>query len=121
MILALVDEKMLRGKRGDLGQVSYTKHLLAAAEGLEFLPHGFGSPAANADIDFIEDQGSGRGGFLLRLRCALFHCDFESQHDARHFTTGSYLVERFERLARGGGDAVLNVVPAVRGPTRSRA
>ena len=65
--LALFNDEVLIGEGGDLGQVRYAQHLLAAAQGLQLLPDGFGRAAADADIDFVEDQGSGRRGFAFRL------------------------------------------------------
>ena len=59
--LALVDEEVLVGEGGDLGQVGDAEDLLAAAEGLELLADGLGGAAADADVDLVEDQGA-RGG-----------------------------------------------------------
>ncbi len=74
VLLALFDGEMLIGEGGDLRQVGDAEDLLRAAEGFELLADGFGGAAADADVDFVEDQGA-RGGFLswswtriLRLR-----------------------------------------------------
>ena len=65
--LALVDEEMLIGEGGDLRQVSDAENLLAARQGLELLAYGFRGAAADADVDFIEDQSARRGVFFLAL------------------------------------------------------
>ena len=46
--------------------------LLTAAEGLEFLAHGLGSAAADADVDFIEDQRARGGSFGFGLDDGFF-------------------------------------------------
>jgi len=55
---ALVDEEMLVGEGGDLGQVGDAEDLLAAAEGFELLADGLRGASADADVDFVEDQGA---------------------------------------------------------------
>ena len=95
--------------------------LLAAAEGFELLADGFGGAAADADVDFVEDQGAGGGVFLFGLGGALFDADFEGQHDAGHFAAGGDLVEGLEGFAGVGGDAVFDLVPAGGGPVGFRS
>jgi len=55
-------------------------------------------------------------GLLFGLDGALFDGDFERQHDARHFAAGGDFVERLERLAGVGRNAVLDLIPAASGP-----
>jgi len=64
---ALVDEEVLIGEGGDLGQVGYAQNLLAAAEGFELLATASAAASANADVDLIEDQGARGGGLLFGL------------------------------------------------------
>ena len=66
VLLALFNGEMLIGEGGDLRQVGDAENLLAAAEGFEFLADGFGGAAADADVDFVEDEGA-RRGFLSGL------------------------------------------------------
>jgi hypothetical protein len=64
---ALVDEEVLVGEGGDLGQVGDAENLLAAAEGFELLADGFRGASADADVDLVEDQGAGGGGLGFGL------------------------------------------------------
>ena len=113
---ALVDEEVLVGEGGDLGQVGDAENLLAAAEGFELLADGFRGAPADADVDLVEDQGARGGGLGFGLGGTLFDADFEGQHDAGHLAAGGDLVEGFEGFARVGGDAVFDDIPAGRGP-----
>src|SRR5580692_7702727 len=54
--LPLLHQKMLIGKRRDLGQMGDAKYLLRARELLELLSHRVSRPAANPNINLIEDQ-----------------------------------------------------------------
>ncbi len=57
---SFVYEEMLIGKSSDLGQMRYTKNLLATRQCLELLPDRLSGPAADADIDLVEDQRARR-------------------------------------------------------------
>ena len=64
----------------DLRQVSHAKHLLFPAEYLELMANSLSSTAANADIDFVEDQRTRRDQLVadigsLWLAASLFHAD----------------------------------------------
>ena len=106
---------MLIGEGGDLRQVGDAEDLLRAAEGFELLADGLGGAASDADVDFVEDQGA-RGGFFLRFGGGFFDRNFKGQHDAGELAAGGDFGERLEGLAGVGGDEVLDLVPAVRGP-----
>src|ERR1700678_805188 len=99
VVFALLDEKMLVGEGGDLRKMCNAEHLLDAAQGFEFLAYCFGSAAADADVDFVEDQRARGDGLFARTAASLLHADLEGQHDAAHFAAGSDFVERLERLA----------------------
>ena len=84
--------KCWSAKAAICGRCVTHKNLLAAAEGFELLPDGLRRAAADADVDLVENQGARGGRFLLRLGRALFHADFEGQHDAGHLAAGGDLV-----------------------------
>ena len=85
-------EKMLVGEGRNLWKMGDAEHLLAAAEGLQFLTDGLGRAAADADVNFVEDQCARGGKLLFRLDRALFHADLERQHHARHFAARGNLM-----------------------------
>jgi len=116
VVLALLDDKVLVGEGGDLGQMRDAQDLLAAAEGFEFLAYRLRSAATNADIDLVEDQGAGRGSRFPGFGRGLFNSDLEGQHDAAHFAAGGDFMQGLEWLAGVGGDAVLDLIPSCGGP-----
>ena len=61
----LLDDEVLIGEGGDLGQMGDAQDLLAAAQGFELLADGLGGAASDADVDFVEDQCAGGGHFLF--------------------------------------------------------
>ena len=65
---ALVDLKVRVGVRRDLRQVRDAQHLKRRAERLELAADDVGDPAADAGVDFVEDQAgrASAGGRALR-------------------------------------------------------
>ncbi|MFZ1939837.1 MAG: hypothetical protein WAU67_12115 [Terracidiphilus sp.] len=75
VFLALFYGEMLIGEGGDLRKVSDAENLLRAAKGFELLADGFGGAAADADVDFIEDERA-RRGLLFCFGRGLLDSDF---------------------------------------------
>src|ERR1700679_895723 len=94
------------------------KNLLAAAERLELVADGFCGTASDAYIDFVEDERARSGDFSVGFGGMLFDGDFEREDDPAHFAAGGDFMQRLERLAGVGGDAVFDFVPAVGRPLR---
>ena len=117
---ALFDEEVLIGEGGDLRQVGDAEDLLAAAEGFELLADGFGGAAADADVDFVEDEGARGGVLLLGLGGALFDATLRASMTRDISPPEAISCEGLERLAGVGGDAVFDLVPAGGGPVQIR-
>ncbi len=58
----LRDEEVLVGEGGDLRQMGDAEDLLGFGQGLELLADGLGCATADADVDFVEDEGAGERG-----------------------------------------------------------
>jgi hypothetical protein len=54
----LFHQEVLVGKGGNLGQMGDAQYLLGAGKLLQFLADRLGSPATDADVDLVEDQGA---------------------------------------------------------------
>ncbi len=92
VILALFDDEVLIGEGGDLRQVGDAEDLLAAGESLEFLADGFGGAAADADVDFVEDQRARRGFVFLGFGDASSTATLRASITRRHFAAGGDFV-----------------------------
>ena len=57
----LFNQEVLVGEGGDLGQVGDAQHLLGAGQRLQLGADRLRCAAANADVDFVEDQGARQG------------------------------------------------------------
>jgi hypothetical protein len=119
VIFAFLNGEMLIGKRGDLREMSDAENLLRASESFELLANGFCSAAADADIDFVEDERA-RRGFLSGFGRGFFDGDFECEQNSRELAAGCDLSQRLQRFSRIGGNAVLDRVQAGGGPSGFR-
>ena len=92
---------------GYLGQMGDAQHLVGMGHGVELLGHPPGRPAADARIDFIEDQGvdvvpAGQHGL-------------DGQHDAGQLAAAGHLAQGPHALAGIGGNQELHIVVALCG------
>ena len=103
--LNLADLPVLMALAGDLGLVGNTQYLRVAAQLAQQAPDNFGDTAADAHVDFIEDQ-AGHGEVA-----GADHLD--GQADPRQFTAGGHLAQRFQGLAGIGGEQEFDVLEPV--------
>ena len=97
------------GVGGDLWQVGDAQHLPALPEGVQQAANGVGDFAADAGVDFVEDDGRRRGRGFVQAG------DFDGEADAREFAAGGDFGERLQGLTGVGAEGVGDVVAAVRG------
>ncbi len=64
-VVALFDRQMLASESRNLRQVGDAKNLLTAREGFQLLAYRFRGAPADANVDFVEDQGARSGVLLL--------------------------------------------------------
>ena len=98
---------MLVRLAGHLRQMGHAQHLPSLPQAFQQAPHNFGDGAADAAIDFVEDQGRRGGGVRGD--------DGNGQRDARQFAAGRHLGQRTGRRARMAGDEKFHLLEAVRG------
>ncbi len=53
-----LDQVVMVGKGGDLGQVGDAKDLVRPRQALQLLAYSLGCAAADSGVDFVEDQGA---------------------------------------------------------------
>ena len=86
----------------DLRQVRHAEHLSAIAERAQLPTDDFGDAAADARVDFVEDE-AGQG---IALHCG----DLDREADARQFATRGDLGQRPRRLPGIGADQEFDLV-----------
>ena len=92
----------------DLRAVRHGKQLCAGRKTRKALANRRGNCAANAAVDFIEDN---------RGRSALFgQCDFQRQNETRQFPARRDLRQGRKRRTGVGRNQKLNAVHAISGP-----
>src|SRR5581483_3360584 len=57
VVRELQHAQMMLAERGDLRQVRDAEHLARSGEAAQLLPDDFGDAPADADVDFVEDEG----------------------------------------------------------------
>ncbi len=87
---------------GELGQVRNAQHLVSLGQFPQFPPDDGSHPAADALIDFVEDQGRGLVGARQHT--------LQSQHQAGRFAPRGDLDQRFEPFAQVGRHQELDLV-----------
>ena len=110
VVVAVFFDAVVRvGVGGDLWQVGDAQYLPVLAEGVQQAANGVGDFAADAGVDFVEDDGRRwRRGFVEAG-------DFDGEADAREFAAGGDFGERLQGLTGVGAEGVGDVVVAVRG------
>ena len=73
-------------QRRQLGQMRHAEHLLVACKRFQLLRNALGSPAGNAGIHLIEDQGVHR----VLFRKDILH----GKHNSRQLAAGGHLAQR---------------------------
>ena len=97
--------------RGDLRRVRHRQHLHARGKPREPLPDCVRDRAADARVDFVEDE--------RRRRAAIGEHDFQRQHEAREFAARRDLHQRARPRARIGLHPELDAIHSL-GPRRGR-
>ena len=90
----LFDQQVLAGARRDLRRMRHRQHLDAFCQSRQPSPDGVGDGAADARIDFVEDQH--------RRRSAIREHDLERQQKPAQLATGGDLHQRSCQRARIG-------------------
>lgn len=96
-LLAFGDQIVVIGEGGDLGEVRDAEDLLSSSEAIQAFADAFGDGAADAGVDFIEDE-RGRHGLPFDVADA----GLQGEGDAGEFAAGSDLLEGLGSFAEVG-------------------
>ena len=99
-----VNQKVRRGEARDLRLMRHAENLIRARERFELQADGFGDATADACVNLVEDNRSGKA---RRTRAGL-----EDKHHARSLAARSNLRQRPQRFARVRREIELHAVEA---------